>query len=141
VVFQSLHTQSAGSLIEHGYQYANNVAAVPSLHTAFALLVAITLWPRVSPKLRPLVAIYPVAMAFTLVYMAEHYVFDVVLGWIYCLAAVYLSRKLMAWWSARRPRRLAGQPADADSRAPGLRPRATPQPEPAYARADGPTGP
>ena len=37
---------SAGSVVEHGYQYANNVAAVPSLHAAFSLLIAITLWPR-----------------------------------------------------------------------------------------------
>ncbi|HZU39980.1 MAG TPA: phosphatase PAP2 family protein [Solirubrobacteraceae bacterium] len=104
-VFAGLHTHSAGSLIEHGYQYANNVAAVPSLHTAFALLIAITLWPRAPRPLRPLVALYPLAMAFTLVYTGEHYVFDVVLGWVYTLVAVLLGRALMRWWSARRAHR------------------------------------
>jgi hypothetical protein len=98
----SVGTQSAGSLIEHGYAYANNVAAVPSLHTAFALLIAVTLWPLAPRRLRPLVALYPLAMGFTLVYTGEHYVFDVVLGWIYTVAAVLAGRALLGWWSARR---------------------------------------
>ena len=133
VVFQSLGTQSAGSLIEHGYQYANNVAAVPSLHTAFTLLVAITLWPRVSKRVRPLLALYPLAMAFALVYMAEHYVFDVVLGWIYCVAAVFLTRAVVKLWMARRAP--ATPPDPALSGPPGAA-----APEPAYARAEAPTG-
>jgi hypothetical protein len=102
LVMASVGTQSAGSLIEHGYAYANNVAAVPSLHTAFALLIAITLWPVAPRRLRPLVALYPLAMGFTLVYTGEHYVFDVVLGWIYTAVAVLAGRALLRWWSARR---------------------------------------
>ncbi len=46
LIWQHLGLHSAGSLVESGYQYANNVAAVPSLHAAFSLLIAITLWPR-----------------------------------------------------------------------------------------------
>lgn len=107
-VVASLHTQSAGSLFEHGYAYANNVAAVPSLHTAFALLIAITLWPVVPRLVRPLLAIYPLAMGFTLVYTGEHYVFDVLLGWLYTVVAVLAARALMRAWQARRARRLAG---------------------------------
>jgi hypothetical protein len=102
VVMASVGTKSAGSLFEHGYAYANNVAAVPSLHTAFALLIAITLWPVVPRALRPLVAIYPLAMGFTLVYTGEHYVFDVVLGWVYTVVAVLAGRAIMRWWMARR---------------------------------------
>jgi membrane-associated phospholipid phosphatase len=37
---------------------------------------------------RPLLAAYPVAMAFALVYTAEHYLVDVLLGWGYTLVAV-----------------------------------------------------
>lgn len=102
LVMSAVGTKSAGSLIEHGYAYANNVAAVPSLHTAFALLVAITLWPVVPKWLRPVVAVYPIAMGFTLVYTGEHYVFDVLLGWVYTVAAVLAGRALMRWWLARR---------------------------------------
>ncbi len=100
-VFLSLHLHSAGSLIEHGYQYANNVAAVPSLHAAFSLLVAITLWPHKRRWLRPLVALYPLAMAFALVFAAEHYVSDIVLGWVYTVGAVFAGRVLLRWWSER----------------------------------------
>ena len=55
----------------------NNVAAVPSLHAAFSLLIAITLWPRKRKWLRPIVALYPLAMAFSLVYAGEHYFSDI----------------------------------------------------------------
>ena len=101
-VWHGLHLHSAGSLVEGGYQYANNVAAVPSLHTAFALLIAITLWPRKHKWLRPLVALYPLAMAFTLIYTGEHYFSDVVLGWIYTIVAVVAGRAILRWWTARR---------------------------------------
>jgi membrane-associated phospholipid phosphatase len=102
IVMASVGTKSAGSLIEHGYAYANNVAAVPSLHTAFALLIAITLWPVAPRRLRALVALYPLAMGFTLVYTGEHYVVDVLLGWIYTVAAVLAGQALLRAWMARR---------------------------------------
>ncbi len=101
-VWQALGLHTAGSVIEGGYAYANNVAAVPSLHAAFSLLVAITLWPRKHKWLRPLVALYPLAMAFALIYGAEHYFADIALGWLYTLAALAAGKLLMRWWAARR---------------------------------------
>ncbi len=83
MVWRVLPVHGAGSMAETGYQFANNVAAMPSLHAAFSLLVAITLWPRKHTWLRPLVALYPLAMAFTIVYTGEHYVSDVLAGWLY----------------------------------------------------------
>jgi len=41
-VWHSRNLHSAGTVVESGYQYANNVAAVPSLHAALSLLIAIT---------------------------------------------------------------------------------------------------
>jgi membrane-associated phospholipid phosphatase len=76
-----------GSIWEHGARYANDVAAMPSLHAAYALLITLFLWARVGPRWRPLLAAYPVAMAFALVYTAEHYVSDVLAGWLYAVAA------------------------------------------------------
>lgn len=125
-VFHSLHVHSAGSLIEHGYQYANNVAAVPSLHAAFSLLVAVMLWPRKRKWLRPLVALYPLTMAFALIYAGEHYFSDIVLGWTYTIVTLFLGRALLRWWTARAVQRrepLAPEPAYAGT-------------EPAYAAAD-----
>jgi membrane-associated phospholipid phosphatase len=115
VVWHSLSLHSAGSAIERGYQYANNVAAVPSLHTAFALLIAITLWPRTRKWLRPLVALYPLAMAFTLIYSGEHYFSDVALGWLYAAVTVVACRALLRWWASRRTESaVVGRPAGAE---------------------------
>src|SRR5581483_2018176 len=107
-VWHSLNLHSAGSVIESGYKYANDVAAVPSLHAAFSLLVAIMLWPRKRKWLRPLVALYPIAMAFSLVYAGEHYVSDILLGWMYTLATVAAAHVVLhrwrEWQAARRAR-------------------------------------
>jgi membrane-associated phospholipid phosphatase len=87
-------------LFERGWEYANPVAAVPSLHAAYTLLITLFLW-RSSRWGRPLLALYPVAMAFALVYTAEHYVVDVLIGWIYTLVAV----ALVAWIARALERR------------------------------------
>ncbi len=130
LVWHYLGLHSAGSIVEGGYAYANNVAAVPSLHAAFSLLVAITLWPRKHKWLRPLVALYPLAMAFSLIYGAEHYFSDILLGWIYTIVAVLAARAVSQWWAARRERTV-----QAPGGAPG-RPEPEPHPEPAYARVE-----
>ena len=49
-------------LFSEGQASVNLVAAVPSLHSAFSALVAMFLWGRVRPWLRPLLALYPLAM-------------------------------------------------------------------------------
>jgi hypothetical protein len=121
LVWHALGLHSAGSIVEGGYSYANNVAAVPSLHAAFSLLVAITLWPRKHKWLRPLVALYPLAMAFSLVFTAEHYVSDILLGWVYTIVTLFAARALVRRWSARRSARAAREQS-------GL-------PAPAYAKA------
>jgi uncharacterized membrane protein YdjX (TVP38/TMEM64 family) len=41
-------------------------------------------------------------MAFALVYTGEHYVFDVLLGWLYTVIAVLAGQRLLVWWAARR---------------------------------------
>jgi PAP2 superfamily len=108
-IWHSLDLHSAGSLVESGYQYANNVAAVPSLHASFSLLIAITLWPRRRRWLRPLVAAYPLIMAFSVVYTGEHYVADVLLGWAYMIIIV-LSARAIARRHAHRRAATAGDP-------------------------------
>jgi hypothetical protein len=85
-------------LFSKGQANVNLVAAVPSLHSAFTALVAMFLWPRVRPALRPLLALYPLAMGLTLMATGEHYFVDVLLGWLYA-ASVMAG---WAWWE-RRP--------------------------------------
>jgi hypothetical protein len=90
------------SLFSEGQDGVNLVAAVPSLHAAFTLLVALFLWGRVRPWLRPLLLLYPLAMAITLIATGEHYFFDVLLGWIY--AGVVMGA--WAWWEWRQAPKL-----------------------------------
>src|SRR5918995_1333157 len=79
-----LGLRSAGAMIEQAQAGSNPVAALPSLHTAFALLVSITLWTLVRSRAwRVVIAAYPIAMALTLVYGGGHYVIDILLGWLY----------------------------------------------------------
>jgi membrane-associated phospholipid phosphatase len=44
----------------------------------------------VRPWARALLLLYPLAMGFTLVYTGEHYIFDVVLGWVYAVGVYAL---------------------------------------------------
>jgi PAP2 superfamily len=94
-------------LIERGSEYSNPVAAVPSLHAAYTLLIALFLWRLVPRWARPLLAAYPVAMTFALVYTAEHYVVDILLGWAYALVAVWIvdrvARQLASGSALRLP--------------------------------------
>jgi hypothetical protein len=86
------------SLFSEGQAAGNLVAAVPSLHSAITMLVALFLWKRVRSGLRPLLLLYPLAMGLTLLSTGEHYFFDVVLGWLYAGAV------MAAWtvWERRR---------------------------------------
>jgi hypothetical protein len=85
---------------EEGQATVNEVAAVPSLHAALTMLVALFLWPRVRRPLRPLLLLYPLAMALTLMATGEHYFFDVLLGWTY--AGIVMAA--WTWWEHRQER-------------------------------------
>jgi len=100
-----------GSLFEKGEHYANNVAAMPSLHAGYALLLALFLWRLVPRWTRPLLALPPPAMAFTLVYGGEHYVVDCLAGWAYAAATFFTVEYAFAR-RAREVRVLEPIPAD-----------------------------
>src|SRR5947209_7827600 len=107
VVWQHVPIAHYGSLFEKGQSYANNVAAMPSLHAAYALLVTLYLWRIVPRWSRPLLALYPPAMAFALVYSGEHYVVDCLAGWVYATAS-FVAVNL--WFERRSRRALALEP-------------------------------
>lgn len=77
----------------------NPVAAMPSLHAGLAMLVALYGIARLCRAWRWLLLVYPLLMAVALVYYAEHYVVDVLAGWL--LAGLVMLG--CAWWEARRP--------------------------------------
>lgn len=87
---------SLNPLWERGTAYANDVAAMPSLHASYTLLIALFFFRRLHSRVRYLLWLYPVAMAFALVYTGEHYVVDIVAGWIYCLIVYFTVERVAA---------------------------------------------
>ena len=98
-MWEHVHVYPAAALFETSNHYVNEVAAIPSLHAAYTLLVVLFFWPMVRPWARGLLLLYPLAMGFTLVYTGEHYVFDVVLGWVYAVG-VYAGVLAVERWRA-----------------------------------------
>ena len=66
---------------QRALDWGNAVAAMPSLHTAFALFVPAFFLPMIRPIwLKALVLLFPVAMISSLVYFGEHWVIDGIVG-------------------------------------------------------------
>jgi hypothetical protein len=79
-------------------QLANPVAAVPSLHAAWPLMVLLFIWPT-ARRGRWVLLAYNLVMCTVLVYGAEHYVSDLLLGWLYTVVV------FVGWnhyWSRRQ---------------------------------------
>ncbi|WP_343602843.1 phosphatase PAP2 family protein [Mycobacterium sp.] len=111
----TMHLQSASSLVDSGQAGVNLVAAIPSLHAGLSALVVVFLWRRVRPRWRPLMVVYVAAMAFTLVYSAEHYVVDILAGWALVALVSLVIGRLESRWERRR--QLAQPPPPASQRA------------------------
>ena len=94
--WDALHLTFVAHLLGTGQHDGNPVAAMPSLHAGAALLVALFLWPFASWLWRTLLVVYVSLMAFTLVYTGEHYVVDVVAGWVAAGAAVAVGAVIRA---------------------------------------------
>ena len=77
----------AGTLLHAGQGQVNPVAAVPSLHTAFAVLTCLVLLPLAARLWQRAVLVsYAVVMPLVLVWSGEHYVVDTLLGVLYATA-------------------------------------------------------
>ena len=81
--FEALHLHSASALISQAQGRGNDVAAMPSLHGAFTAMLTVFLWPRLPNWGRALMVLYTFAMGFSLVYGGEHYVVDILMGYMY----------------------------------------------------------
>lgn len=110
VAIETLSTLPASAPIGLAYTRMsyNPVAAMPSLHAALPMLLALVLVHLYGWKLLPLV-LYPLTMGFNLVYMGEHWVIDVLVGWgvaLLAYLAVWVLPGLVPWrwrWRVRRP--------------------------------------
>ena len=101
----SVGLHQAGELVSSGRAFANPVAAIPSLHTGFAVLVSLFIFSILPRKWRwwtvPVLVAYPVAMLAMLVYGGEHYVIDGVIGAAFAAGAWFGLR----WYDRWRKRR------------------------------------
>jgi hypothetical protein len=98
-VVNNLPVPKAGAMFQKGTDWGNDVAAVPSLHAGYTMLICLFLWPRLNPRWRPLLAAYPIGMGLSLIYLGEHYLIDILLGWAYAAATI-----LIVNWGAERLR-------------------------------------
>jgi membrane-associated phospholipid phosphatase len=112
--WSELHLSSAKSLLEKGQATVDLVAAVPSLHAGGTMLFAIFMWRRVRKGWRPLLVGYVGFMSFTLVYSAEHYVTDILAGWL----AAALVCAFFGWYERGRARAVAADTLDASPESP-----------------------
>ena len=113
--FATLHLDIARALLDEGQAGVNLVAAIPSLHAGLSAMIGAFLWGRVPRWWRPVLAAYVLTMAFTLVYSAEHYVIDILLGWALAAAVVLAIRRFerrRGWLSAQAETAEVQWPAD-----------------------------
>ena len=81
----------AGALLADSQGQVNQVAAMPSLHTAFAVLTSLVLLPMARRRWQRLLLLaYGPTMAVVLVWAGEHYVVDTMLGAAYAGGVVLL---------------------------------------------------
>jgi hypothetical protein len=97
--FGSWHT---GALASH----ANQLAAMPSLHIAWAVWCALALW-RISQRtwLRTLALLYPCMTALAVLATGNHFLFDLIGGLLAIAAAVALTENSMGLLTRQRSKR------------------------------------
>ena len=98
----------AGELIQKGHLVVNHLAAFPSLHAAYPVLIAAFFWSRACSWITRLILVaYPLAMGFTLVIGGEHYVVDILGGW-----AVVAIVSVITYWNRRYQSPSGGGPEE-----------------------------
>jgi PAP2 superfamily len=101
-VTSSAHLNMSSDLLGSLY---NPIAAVPSLHFGYALLVGVALASLARSRvIRIAGAVYPAAMLFIIVATGNHFVFDAAAGAVVTIAGWLVARRLVA---SRPPTRTA----------------------------------
>lgn len=103
--WRALGLHRAESVLAKGQGVVNQVAAMPSLHAAFAAFICAFFWRGASWWMRILLAAYPVSMGLALVYSGEHYLIDVLMGWLYVAGVMVVAAWAERRWRTWRTRR------------------------------------
>jgi PAP2 superfamily len=100
-VWESIGFERAAEVFNGDARLANPVAALPSLHAAWPFMTLLFLWRKIGPW-RWLLLAYNAAMIVVLVYGAEHYVSDILLGWLYATVVFIVVNRILDRTEARR---------------------------------------
>ncbi len=100
-VWESIGFDRVAEVFDGDARLANPVAALPSLHAAWPFLTLLFLWRKVG-RWHWLLVAYNAAMVFVLVYGAEHYVSDILLGWLYATVVFLVGTWLLDRQDAQR---------------------------------------
>lgn len=92
--FGQIGLKMVGGALDQGQYLVNPVAAMPSLHMAYATLAVGFFWWGKRWWQRVLLALYPLAMGFSLLYGGEHYLVDEVAGVVYAIVILAVWRLL-----------------------------------------------
>jgi membrane-associated phospholipid phosphatase len=85
---------------------ANDVAAMPSLHIAIVAIISFYFMTRGRVGVA-LGVFYILAMSFALVYLGEHYFFDIVVGIAVALVSWVAVRWALIYWYRRKAQKFA----------------------------------
>jgi membrane-associated phospholipid phosphatase len=111
-VWDQLGIPVAADVFETGDGLVNLVAAMPSLHAAYPAMLLLFFWED-GRRWRIGLGLYTLAMGFALVYGGEHFVIDILVGWLYAaaaFAAVRVARPALRRARARAPARAWAAP-------------------------------
>ncbi|MEO9255043.1 MAG: phosphatase PAP2 family protein [Tepidiformaceae bacterium] len=96
------HSVSEPIVIAYSHFESNPVAAMPSLHAAFPVLVWLIMW-KIQPRWGWATILYPLLMDFAVVYLGEHYVIDVLAGTLYGAVSFWAVWVLPGWYRRQFP--------------------------------------
>jgi membrane-associated phospholipid phosphatase len=80
--FRVVHFPIAVKTFYAGAGTLNQVAAFPSLHAAYTVLPLLFFWRRATWWWRAVLVVYSLAMGFALILMGEHWLVDVLAGYV-----------------------------------------------------------
>ncbi len=81
----------------------NAVAAVPSLHSAYPLIAALFTIKAFGFRKVWWIALYPISMWVGVVYLGEHYIFDVLAAIVFVVVGTLAVRYGFRWYRSRHP--------------------------------------
>ena len=81
---------------------------MPSLHVAWALLIAWAVIITSSNRLRWLVIAHPIVMTFAVVLTANHWWLDALAAGVLVVLAIWIDAPIQRWLKAREQLRLGG---------------------------------